>query len=194
MISVTQGVNTSKTNAGVGRKTTPHGEPEPTHRRKNPIGIEEVESQPLGAACRGQAIARGSGGRTRAQAPAAPARSAVAGTALRPPGALSLARGLALPRRCHVCSSDAAAGAHLPRDFRPLHLDLPHGGASRSPPRSERQRQSEWTRGPAHRGQVEGPWRDAAHSGFFAPAQSDHRGSGVELESLAPRECRQPGH
>lgn len=145
------------------------GKPHPTgaganSQEKNPIGIQEAGSQPLGAACRGQAIAWGSWG--AGQAPRTPSsRSAASGTALRPPCAPSLASELALPRCCHVCGSDAAAGAHLPRDFRPLHLDLPHGGASRSPPRRERQRQSEWAPGPAHRGQVEGPWRGTAHSG-----------------------------
>lgn len=41
--------------------------------------------------------------------------------------------------------------------------------------------------------QVEGPWRGAAHSGF-ALAQREHCGSRVELERLALRECKQPGH
>ena len=59
MILETQRVNVSKTKAGEERKTGANA------RETNPIGIEEAGSQPLGAACRGQAIARGSGGRTR---------------------------------------------------------------------------------------------------------------------------------
>lgn len=166
MISITQGVKASKTNAGVGRKTTPHGAGA-NSQETNPIGIQEAGSQPLGAACRGQAIAWGSGGRTSPESQQLPLRSRRDRSA---PGAPSLASELTLPRCCHVCGSDAAAGAHLPRDFRPLHLDLPHGGAPRSPPRRERQRQSEWAPSPAHRGQVEGPWRGTVHSGF-APVE-----------------------
>lgn len=152
LISITQGVNTSKTNAGVGRKNHTPRELEPTRRRKILLASRRQGASPWARPAGGR---RSPGEAGAGRAPrASSSRSADAETALRPPGAPSLASELALPRCCHVCGSDAAAGAHLPRDFRPLHLDLPHGGASRSPPRRERQRQSEWAPGPAHRGQV----------------------------------------
>lgn len=73
MILETQRVNVSKTKSGEERL-------EPTHGRKNPIGIEEAGSQPLGAVCRGQAISRGSGGRTRPALVPAPQLPAAAGS------------------------------------------------------------------------------------------------------------------
>ena len=62
----------SKTKAGEERKTGTNS------RETNPIGIEEAGTQPLGAACRGQAIARGSGGRPRPER--VPARQLPAAT------------------------------------------------------------------------------------------------------------------
>lgn len=76
-----------------------------------------------------------------------------------------------------MCRLDAVPGAHLPGDVRPLHLDLPHGGAAGSPPRRERQRQSKRARGQAllrARGQVEGISLGALRRLEFR--------SGVELE------------
>lgn len=78
------------------------------------------------------------------------------------PGAPSLGRGLRTAlHRWHVCRPDAAPGAHLPRDVRPLHLDLPHGGAAGSPPWCERQRQSKRVRGLAHPDGRADRWKEA---------------------------------
>lgn len=105
-------------------------------RRPHPAGggarRRPEQEPPLGAACRGQATTRERARDGARQCVGSPPRRS--------------------PRR-HVCRQDVAPGAHLPRDFRPLHLGLPHGGAPRPPPRRERRRQSEW------RGAGAGTWR-----------------------------------
>lgn len=184
---------TSKTKAGEERKT------ETTHWRKILLASTRQGASPW---------ARPAGGRrSRGEAGAGRGRSG-AGSAAVYSRRVSLPRlcGVILPRparrsflgprglratlrRWHVCHPDASLGAHLPRDVRPLHLDLPHGSAAGSPPWCERQRQSKRARGLAHPDGRVDRWkypphvRRAEHRVRSFP--SGRRSSGVELECLA---------
>lgn len=125
---------------------------EPTHGRQILLASRRQEASPW---------ARPAGGRrSRGEAGAGRGRSGCRlGSCPQPQGVLA-ARSAGAPasarelraalRRSHVCCPDAAPGAHLPRDVRPLHLDLPHGGAAGPPPWCERQWQSKRVRGLAH--------------------------------------------
>lgn len=129
-------------------------------QERNPIGISEAGSQPLGAVCRGQAISRGRGARPN-RAPPVPVLqppAAVPDLAASQPSAPCLGPQAHGALSCrHVCRSHAAPRAHLPRDVRSLHLDLPDAGAARPPPGRERQRPSKRAPGIAHLdGRVEG--------------------------------------